>query len=568
MQTTTTSAATGTTIRDSVLRAIYRTIGARPAETGGMLGGDRSTGAVTKFYFDRSASRSGATYSPDCSTINRLLKERWNPLGIQFMGFVHSHPSGFRRPSFGDETYAKRILDAMPQVKRLMLFIVMSGADGRRYELLPYVAYLNRWGSLETELAKLEVVDSDGEPVQADASGQEASRAPAEPTKLKPEDQKAEATPAAAKAGATSRATNEPMAPLAIIKLVGRKHMTPGDIRREKRGRPFVGIGETFARVDAAYDLARTALTRFICEGVGGAADFALDLARAGVEEFVLIDPDTVSETNLATQHCYRGALGRPKVEVVAEQLRDINPNVRVVTRVQKTDEIDDADFELLAKEPMLELPVPGRKVETLVPVAPTTTILGGFTDDFYGQARNNRIGLQLGLPTLSAQVYAEGRGAELTFTHPDTTPACNRCVLYPRYKAFLEQNYKNTVSSNGTPIFTTKRLNALKGFIALALIHHGTEHARWGGLLRRIGNRNLVQIRLDPDLSSTLGIRVFDKVLSGADQQRLVFDEVVWLPQEPESGKNGRPVCPECHGTGNLRTAMGSFADTRVMPL
>ena len=83
--------------------------------------------------------------------------------------------------------------------------------------------------------------------------------------------------------------------------------------------------------------------------------------------------------------------------------------------------------------------------------------------------------------------------------------------------------------------------------------------------MLSRIGKRNLVQLRLDPDLGETLGLTVFDRVFEGADRARLFFDEVVWLPQDQESPETGYPSCPDCGGTGDLRDAVGRFRDTRL---
>lgn len=40
-------------------------------------------------------------------------------------------------------------------------------------------------------------------------------------------------------------------------------------------------------------------------------------------------------------------------------------------------------------------------------------------------------------------------------------------------HRAFLADGYVNDVSSAGTPVFATSRLNSIKGFIALALLHH-----------------------------------------------------------------------------------------------
>lgn len=231
------------------------------------------------------------------------------------------------------------------------------------------------------------------------------------------------------------------------------------------------------------------------------------------------------------------------------------------MARQERLDEISDAEFARLAREP-------------LAGCAPQVTLLCGFTDSFEAQARINRLALHFGLPSLCAQVYWEGRGAEITFTYPGVTPACHRCALSSRYRAYLEEGFRNDVTSDGTPIFATTRLNALKGFIALAILHYGTDHPRWGGLLQRIGHRNLIQIRMDPDLSTTLGLRAFDRVFgaNGAAedvawrQERILFDEAIWLPQKPDCPENGFPACPDCGGTGDLRNAISTFADTRPM--
>lgn len=66
--------------------------------------------------------------------------------------------------------------------------------------------------------------------------------------------------------------------------------------------------------------------------GVGGlGSPAALYLAAAGVGEIGLVDHDLVDPTNLHRQVLYAsGDLGRVKVEVAAEKLQSVNPNVRV----------------------------------------------------------------------------------------------------------------------------------------------------------------------------------------------------------------------------------------------
>ena len=69
--------------------------------------------------------------------------------------------------------------------------------------------------------------------------------------------------------------------------------------------------------------------------GVGGVGGFACEaLARAGVGRLLLVDDDTVSESNLNRQIvALRSTVGRPKVEVMAERIRDIDPAIAVETR-------------------------------------------------------------------------------------------------------------------------------------------------------------------------------------------------------------------------------------------
>lgn len=66
--------------------------------------------------------------------------------------------------------------------------------------------------------------------------------------------------------------------------------------------------------------------------GVGGVGGFCVEaLARSGVGALDLYDDDTVSESNLNRQiAALHSTLGQPKAEVMANRVRDINPNCRV----------------------------------------------------------------------------------------------------------------------------------------------------------------------------------------------------------------------------------------------
>jgi len=66
--------------------------------------------------------------------------------------------------------------------------------------------------------------------------------------------------------------------------------------------------------------------------GVGGVGSYAAEaLARGGVGRLTLVDFDEICLTNVNRQiHALKGTIGRPKVEVMAERCRDINPACEV----------------------------------------------------------------------------------------------------------------------------------------------------------------------------------------------------------------------------------------------
>lgn len=66
--------------------------------------------------------------------------------------------------------------------------------------------------------------------------------------------------------------------------------------------------------------------------GIGGVGSYVLEgLARAGVQNFILIDKDVVDETNINRQIiATHKTVGMPKVEVARERVLSINPNANI----------------------------------------------------------------------------------------------------------------------------------------------------------------------------------------------------------------------------------------------
>ena len=64
--------------------------------------------------------------------------------------------------------------------------------------------------------------------------------------------------------------------------------------------------------------------------GLGGVGSYAAEaLARSGVGKILLVDNDVVSKSNINRQLCaLQSTVGKHKVDVVAERLLDINPDI------------------------------------------------------------------------------------------------------------------------------------------------------------------------------------------------------------------------------------------------
>jgi len=95
---------------------------------------------------------------------------------------------------------------------------------------------------------------------------------------------------------------------------------------------PAVGAGDFQERTRILLGetgIARLRRRRVLVAGLGGVGSYAAEaLARAGVGHLTLVDGDRVAPSNLNRQLvALRSTLGRPKVQVMAERIADIDPH-------------------------------------------------------------------------------------------------------------------------------------------------------------------------------------------------------------------------------------------------
>lgn len=93
--------------------------------------------------------------------------------------------------------------------------------------------------------------------------------------------------------------------------------------------------------------LARLKAASVLIVGVGGVGSYAAEaVARAGVGRITLMDGDTVQPSNLNRQLvALTSTLGRNKAEVMAERIRDIDPDIEVTALARFYEEDDELDL-------------------------------------------------------------------------------------------------------------------------------------------------------------------------------------------------------------------------------
>lgn len=89
--------------------------------------------------------------------------------------------------------------------------------------------------------------------------------------------------------------------------------------------------------------------------GIGGVGSYVVEgLARAGIGNFILIDNDIISESNINRQIiATTKTIGKPKVEIAKERILEINPLAKVeifqeffgVENIKLFNKIKDADY-------------------------------------------------------------------------------------------------------------------------------------------------------------------------------------------------------------------------------
>lgn len=486
-----------------ILNELRNTIGKTPHEKGGLIGCSCDDELIDSFWYDKKSVTTSVSYSYDVETMSVKYNE-WKEKGIKSFGIIHSHPPKAKTPSLSDIATGYELMKFFRQ-DFFYMPIVLPEKKGR-FTMYFYVLRKMDDDSLEVILEYV---------LRAKSATDEYE--------------------------------------MLSFDRWERQFLTKNleAYYQSENGERENGESEYFQRVEGVVP-EKVLDKTIVCIGIGGARSLIENFARSGYHNYMIMDGDKVSATNIATQHVYRSEIGMYKTEALKKRIHEINPaaNVLSVNRFLD-DSYTDEEFENNLRQ------FPGKK--------PTDFLILGMCDDFYGNDRASKLALKLGIPYIGGAMYQQGMGAEAIFIYPGVTPACPRCMLRSRYEAY-EEGYENEVTSKGCLPFFTDRLNALLGFIAmLMLMYHDAPGSLYNDLLDRVKEQNFVQIRMNPFLKSELGIGLFDKVFSTPELSKYTFtDETLWLPQHPDSEKYGEKTCKLCGGVGNFRQLKYKWRDTR----
>lgn len=488
----------------NVLDDFRKNVGKYRAETGGMIASSKDSRLIDECYFDVHSRNTSGTFYYDVESMSEVFRE-WKANGYETNGIYHSHPIGCIRPSYHDISTALLhlrffeldyfYLPIFQNERRgfyTMYFYVVRQETDRLNVNLEYVLKATEDGYVYAPFKKW---NRDYSIKQLDAYRDGINR------------------------------------------------QTENVVNKEAENNRY------FTKVQTLYP--DHVLDKvIICIGTGGARSALENFARCGFRNYILMDADIVSPSNVATQRVFISEMGKKKVEVIRRHIQDINPDARVVC-VDRFLDNNMSDEEFKSYMDMF----PGRK--------PTDYLILGCTDNFEAQKRSSVLALKYGTPYLAAMMYKAGAAAELIFVYPGVTESCPRCLLGSRFEKY-ENGFENDVDSSACTIFATERMNALKGYIALMLLmYHEAPGNVFNDMLDSVKDRNFVQIRLNPNVKDILGIGIFDRVFTGAEGYTFM-DETVWIPQKPDHPSNGYETCKLCGGTGHLEELYMKWPDTR----
>jgi len=274
-------------------------------------------------------------------------------------------------------------------------------------------------------------------------------------------------------------------------------------------------------RIQSALDTDKIDRATVGIVGLGASADLAFNLARSGVKDFRLLDPQLVEKVNVARQGHDATDVGQPKVKAVAKKIRRVNPEARVLYFGLDSTRLSDEEADAILGD---------------------CDLLVAATDKLAAQEWVNRFALRKGICALFLGIYEQAGAGEIIFWRPGLP--CYRCLLERRFRNHeqaAKEGFDLDPPSTGVTIFDIGIVDNIGGQIALGLLAAGSNN-RFGRLIERLGDRNFLQIKIDADWQ----LRGRDVIREALGIAEHCTHYVSWCTVARRNGWMDSP-CPDC---------------------
>lgn len=191
---------------------------------------------------------------------------------------------------------------------------------------------------------------------------------------------------------------------------------------------------ELYSRSRGLLETDALANKRVAVVGVGsGGSPIAVELAKAGVGTFVLIDPDRLELANVVRHVCGVSDIGRYKTRAVRDAILDKNPHATVVTHELDVNEHFDACAGILSD------------VDLLIAA----------TDGVRSRFNLNQLALELNVTTLFGRALTRAAGGEVLRVRPGHGP-CLACLSTKGMFRSNEEVSSRAQAARSAPAYTS----------------------------------------------------------------------------------------------------------------
>ncbi len=144
------------------------------------------------------------------------------------------------------------------------------------------------------------------------------------------------------------------------------------------------------------------------CGSVGSLV--ALELARAGVGNFVLVDNDVLEYHNICRHQCSIMEVGQYKVNAVAQRIREINPYAKIEKQDIMVEQINKEIFDTYCKD--------------------DKAIIVGCADNREADVYANGLAVMYNVPFISIGFWERAFAGEIFYYLPNSNMPCYKCAL------------------------------------------------------------------------------------------------------------------------------------------